>query len=281
LVLVATPIGHLGDLSARAAEVLRSADLILCEDTRVTGKLLHHVGSRAPCWAVHAHNESAQVPAILERLRDGQVVALASDAGMPCLSDPGAPIVAAARADGHAVSVVPGPFAAAVALAGSGLQPLPFAFWGFLPKRAGARRARLGEVLQPDPAGASMTHVFYVPGRDLRPVLADIDAVRPVATVCVARELTKIHEEWRTGTASEVAARLPTEAERGEAVLLIGIAPQLGSGEQVVDPQAVLAEVRAAKERGLRAKDAVEAIARATGRPKREVYRLWINDGDG
>ena len=275
LVVVGTPIGHLGDLSPRAAAALAQADLVLCEDTRVTGRLLAHIGARKPTWAVHAHNEAAQVDGVLERLAHGQTVALASDAGLPCLSDPGAHLVRAARAAGHTVEVVPGPFAAAVALAGSGMTAVPFAFWGFLPKKAGERQARLRAVLRPDPDGGPMTHAFYVPGRDLRDVLAAIGAVAPDAGVGLGRELTKLHEQWAVGSAADVAQALTDEGERGEAVLLVEVAtwPALAAAAGAVDVEGL---VQAALSRGERAKSAVDRIAQEARVPKKVVYAAWL-----
>ncbi|MSP90871.1 MAG: 16S rRNA (cytidine(1402)-2'-O)-methyltransferase [Myxococcales bacterium] len=274
LVIVGTPIGHLGDLSPRAADALATADLVLCEDTRVTGRLLAHVGARQPTWAVHAHNEDAQVAGVLDRLAQGQTVALASDAGLPCLSDPGARLVEAARAAGHAVTVVPGPFAAAIALAGSGLAAVPFSFWGFLPKKSAERRARLRSVLRPDPGGGAMTHAFYVPGRDLRAVLADIGAEAPTARVAMGRELTKLHEQWAVGTASDVAGELTDETERGEAVVLVEVATApVAVQVPALDLDAL---VRRALGDGERAKRAVDRIAQSLGLPKRIVYAAWV-----
>lgn len=271
--VVATPIGNLGDLSPRATQSLASADLVLCEDTRHSGALLHHLGLKKPCWSLHAHNEEGQLAAVLDALRGGQTVALVSDAGTPCLSDPGALLVRAVQAAGIAVESVPGPFAAAVALAGSGLCPVPFAFWGFLAKKSAERRTQLQARLHPGPQGA-MTHAFYVPGRDIGDVLADVQAVAPAARLCVARELTKIHEEFLIGTAADLVARWTPEQARGEAVLLVEV--DAGAAGQRWGTAQVTALIVRAQEAGQRTKQAVPEIAQQAGWSRNEVYDLWL-----
>ena len=221
LSVVATPIGNLGDLPKRAAEALAAADAILCEDTRHTGQLLHHLGIKKPLERLDAHTEQDRVAGLVARLQAGARLALVSDAGTPCLSDPGARLVDAVQDAGIPVESLPGPFAAAVALAASGLNPQPFAFWGFLAKKSGERQRQLQARLLPGPDGP-MTHAFYVPGRDLVEVLADVAAVAPQARVCVARELTKLYEEYLRGAPAAVAAAL-TDPEKCPS------APELGS----------------------------------------------------
>lgn len=271
--IVATPIGNLGDLSTRAVQVLAEADAILCEDTRHTGQLMSHLGLHKPLESLHAHNEHARTPALLERCLAGAQLALVSDAGTPCLSDPGAALVQAAHAAGIEVRSVPGPFAVAVALAGSGLCPIPFAFWGFVAKKAGQRRRDWQQQLRPGPDGP-MTHAFYVPGRDLADVLADLAAVAPNAQVCVARELTKIHEQYLRGTAANVAAALTAEQLRGEAVLLVEVAAAPdGNTAAAVDVVALVAAARAA---GEPRKLALQRLAVATGRSRNDLYDLWL-----
>lgn len=279
LAVIATPIGNLDDLSPRAAQALRDADLVLCEDTRHSAGLLGRVGSRARTLSLHAHNEVERVGAVLEQLRAGARVALVSDAGTPTLSDPGAMVVAAARDAGCAVVSIPGPCAAVAALAGAGGVVHPFAFWGFLPKKESARRAFLRQRALPAPDGAPMAHVFYAPGRDLADVLGSIAAVVPQATVVIARELTKIHESWWRGTAVEVAAALPAEALRGEAVVIV----QADAASDVVAPEG---DDPAALERELDAiaalatpaarKEALRALAKATGLARRTLYQALL-----
>lgn len=268
--VVATPIGNLGDLTARAAETLATADLVLCEDTRHSAVLLQHLGLRKECWSLHAHNELSRLPAVLERLQQGAKVALVSDAGTPCLSDPGALLVDAVQAAGLPVRTLPGPFAVAAALAGSGLTPIPFSFWGFLPKRAGELRDFLRTRLLPGPDGP-MTHACYAPGRDLHDVAAALAEVAPTARVVVARELTKLHEGWLRGTAADLLAALSESQLRGEAVVLVEVreSPTLA---EVPDPVVL---VREAKTAGRDRKQALAEIGRRTGLSRNALYRLW------
>lgn len=275
LSVVATPIGNLGDLPKRAAEVLAAADAILCEDTRHTGQLLHHLGLKKPLERFDAHTEQERVPALLARLLGGARLALVSDAGTPCLSDPGARLVDAVQDAGVKVESLPGPFAAAVALAASGLSPQPFAFWGFLAKKSGERQRQLQARLLPGPDGP-MTHAFYVPGRDLAEVLADVAAVAPQARVCVARELTKLYEEYLRGSPAAVAAGLAEEQQRGEAVLLVEVI-ELAAPPPPADAQAL---VQAARSAGEDRKFALRRIGEQTGLSRNALYELWLAAGD-
>lgn len=270
LSVVATPIGNLGDLSPRAAAVLAAADVVLCEDTRHTGQLLRHLQLDKHTESLHAHNEHDRVPGLLERLLAGAHFALVSDAGTPCLSDPGALLVDAAHEAGIAVETIAGPFAAAAALAASGLCPLPFTFWGFLAKKAKDRQADWQQQLQPAPAGP-MTHAYFVPGRDLHEVLRELAVVAPAARVCAARELTKLHEGYLRGTPAAVAALLTEEQLRGEAVLLIQIDAPLVE-VAAVEPESL---VRQAKANGQDRKQALAAIGRQTGLSRNALYALW------
>ncbi|MBM4344696.1 MAG: 16S rRNA (cytidine(1402)-2'-O)-methyltransferase [Deltaproteobacteria bacterium] len=276
--VVATPIGNLGDLSPRAVQTLAQADVVLCEDTRHTAQLMNHLGLHKPMESLHAHNEHARAPDLVAQLRAGAKLALVSDAGTPCLSDPGAHLVQAAHAAGVAVLSIPGPFAVATALAGSGLCPIPFAFWGFVAKKAGERRRDLHRQLQPGPDGP-MTHAYYVPGRDLTDVLADIAAVAPGAQVCVARELTKVHEQFLVGTALEVVSRLVAEQLRGEAVVLVEVAA--GAARNVDAGHDVVALVAAARAAGEPRKGALQRLAALTGRSRNDLYDLWLAAGPG
>jgi len=226
LVVVATPIGNLGDLSPRAREALAAADLVACEDTRRTGALLHHLGIRKPLLSLHEHNERQRLPRLLEALAEGRIVVLASDAGTPLVSDPGFPLVRAALAQGVAVEAVPGPSALLVALVVSGLPPHPFTFAGFPPPRSGRRRAFYRRL-------AALGHtliVFESPHR----VLASLDDARhelgdrPAA---LARELTKLHEEVLRGRLSEIAKALHDRpALKGEFVLVVAGEEETGTG---------------------------------------------------
>ncbi|WP_408871564.1 16S rRNA (cytidine(1402)-2'-O)-methyltransferase [Craurococcus roseus] len=275
LTLVATPIGNLGDLSPRALEALRGADAVLCEDTRVTGGLLARHGVSAPLLPLHDHNEDDQTPRVLARLRAGERLALASDAGTPLVSDPGYRLVRAAIAEGLAVGAVPGPNAAVMALTLSGLPPQPFLFLGFLPPRAGPRAAALARVRAAERAGLSATLVLYeAPHRLPEALAAMAEAFGGERPAAVARELTKRFEEVRRGTLAELAARYAAEPARGEVAVVVGPAPLEVSGEAELDAR--LDEAMAA---GMSVRDAAAAVAEATGLPRRRVYARALEKG--
>jgi 16S rRNA (cytidine1402-2'-O)-methyltransferase len=218
LLVVATPIGNLDDLSPRARAALAGADLVACEDTRRTGLLLHHLGISRPLVSLHEHNERQRLPRLLAELEAGSTIALASDAGTPLLSDPGFLLVRGAVARGIPVEPVPGPSALLAALVASGLPPYPFTFGGFPPPRAGRRRAfyrRLG--------GLGHTLVVYESPHRLLASLADALAELGDRPAAAARELTKLHEEILRGRLSEIHARLAERpALKGEFTLVIG-----------------------------------------------------------
>ncbi len=217
LVVVGTPIGHLDDLSPRAAAHLRDADLVACEDTRRTATLLRHAGAGTRMLAVHRHNEAARAAELVERMRAGETVALVSDAGMPLVSDPGARVVRAAIAAGLPVTVVPGASAVTTALAASGLAgEAGFAFLGFVPRKGAERRAAMERIGRLDAPAV----LFESPQR-LPALLAELAAARPERPVAVCRELTKLHEEVVRGTAAELAARF-TSPPKGEIAVVIG-----------------------------------------------------------
>lgn len=273
LVVVATPIGNLGDLAPRAAEELAAADLICCEDTRRTGRLLQHAGIVAPALRrVDAHTEGTGSAEVVARLTQGQRVALVTDAGTPGVSDPGCRLVEAVVEAGLEVTTVPGPVAAIAALVLSGFDTSRFAIDGFLPRKGVERSARLAEV-----AAEHRTVVLYeAPGRVGR-TLADLaQACGPDRRVAVARELTKLHEEvWRAPLA-DATARVGDAEVRGEVVLVLeGAAPN-----EAADGDAeVRVALRAARDRGLAPGRAAAEVAAALGRPRREVYALAIDDG--
>ena len=220
LYIVATPIGNLEDITLRALRVLREADLIACEDTRQTRKLLDHFGISKPLVSYHEHNELARAAELVERLEAGANIALVSDAGTPLISDPGYRLVAAAIAAGIPVVPIPGPSAALSALAGSGLATDAFRFCGFLPPKASQRRKTL-EALQEE----RCTLIFYEAPHRILEALEDVEAVMGSRPVVVARELTKLHEEFLRGTAAEVRAQLAARPSvKGEITLLIGAA---------------------------------------------------------
>jgi 16S rRNA (cytidine1402-2'-O)-methyltransferase len=217
LYLVATPIGHLEDISARALKVLREADLVAAEDTRHTRRLLQHFGIPARVVSLHEHNERARATSLVERVREGRNVALVTDAGSPGIADPGFPLVRAAVAAGVRVESVPGPSAVIAALQVSGLPTDAFTFAGFLPPRAAARRRRLEELSE----RRETVVVFESPHR-IEATLADLEAVWGERPIALARELTKVHEQVLRGSAREVRAALRAEWRRGEMVLVLG-----------------------------------------------------------
>jgi len=272
LFLVATPIGNLGDLSPRAREVLRDADLLLAEDTRHTAQLLHACGIARPpgtLESLHEHNERDRAPRVVERLRAGARVALASDAGTPLVSDPGAALVSAAAAAGVEVVAVPGPCAAIAALTLAALPASRFAFEGFLPSRAAARREALREL-----AGEPRTLVFYEAPHRLRETLDDLvaefGAERPAA---VAREITKRFESVYRGTLGTLAQQAAgdTGMSRGEIVLVVqGAARAMAREEHAAEHvlRALLEELPVAQ--------AAKLAAQITGRPRKELYDLAL-----
>jgi 16S rRNA (cytidine1402-2'-O)-methyltransferase len=265
LYLVATPIGNLGDISLRALEVLAKADLIACEDTRTTRKLLAAHGIAAKLTAYHEHNAARVRPKLMGRLECGEAVALVSDAGTPLISDPGYKLVAAAAEAGFAVTAVPGACAGLTALIVSGLPSDRFFFAGFLPGRSAARRRALAELA---PLKASL--VIYESARRLPAALADMAAALGPRPAAVARELTKLHEEVRRGTLSELAEHYVSAGPpKGEVVVVIG--PPDPGAEGAPDAEALDAQLRAALGRAS-LRDAVAAVAEATGLPRKRVY---------
>jgi 16S rRNA (cytidine1402-2'-O)-methyltransferase len=272
LVVVATPIGNLGDLSARAAETLRSVDLVLAEDTRRTGKLLQHVGSDVPQRSLHEHNERERIDEVLTRLAAGERLALVSDAGTPAVSDPGYRLLAACAAAGARIEVVPGPSAALTALVASGLPTDRVAFEGFLPRKGSARRERLAEL-----ATERRTLVLFVsPHRvdaDLRDLAAALGEDRPAA---LARELTKLHEEVRRGPLAELRDGV-ADGVRGEVTLVVAGAPATTVASAT--DEELVARVRELVATGAAKKAAIAEVAAAAGVPKRRVYQAVVDAG--
>jgi 16S rRNA (cytidine1402-2'-O)-methyltransferase len=272
LYIVSTPIGNLEDITMRALRVLRSVDRIACEDTRQTRKLLDRYGITTPTISSHEHNEAERSLQLIEELKNGARIAVVSDAGTPGISDPGMVLVAAGIAAGIPVYPIPGASAALAALVGSGLNTERFSFVGFLPPKAGARRTAL-EVLAAGLSGPT-TLVFYEAPHRIVETLADVETVwGPECRVVLARELTKIHEEFLRGTVREVRERLAErDSIRGEMVLLVEAQPgfgEAGSGAASVEER--LAEL--SKSGGLTEKDALKHIARERGVSKSEVWR--------
>lgn len=269
LVLVGTPIGNLGDLAPRAVEALAAADVICCEDTRRTGRLLQHAGvERRPLVVVNDHTEVPAIVGVLERLARGERVALVTDAGMPGISDPGERLVRAAVQAGHVVEVVPGPSAAITALVASGLPTGRFAFEGFLPRKGSGRTARLAEV-----AADRRTTVLYEAPHRLARTLADLAAACGQGRqVAVARELTKLHEEVWRGPLEAACAWVAEREPRGEVVLVLDGAPE----PEGADDDDIAAAVQARLDAGDSPRDAATAVAAALRVPKRRAYEAAL-----
>lgn len=270
VVLVGTPIGNLGDLSPRALEALGGSDVIFCEDTRRTRKLLSAAGVPAPrLVAMHQHNEAAAAAQALALATAGSVVAVVSDAGMPGISDPGERLVAVAAAEGVAVEVVPGPAAFLAALVGSGLPAGRFCFEGFLPRRGRERDDRLRQI-----ATEERTSVIYEAPHRVERTLQDLAAAcGPDRRACIGRELTKLHEEFWRGTLAGAAEWASAGEPRGEWVVVVeGYA---GPGEP--EDTEVSAAIRKHLTAGESRKTAVEAVAAELCVPRRRVYQLALN----
>ena len=272
LYIVATPIGNLEDITLRALRVLRSVDRIACEDTRQTRKLLDRYGITTPTISSHEHNEAERSRQLIQDLRNGARIAVVSDAGTPGLSDPGMILVQAAIAEGFAVYPIPGASAAITALVASGLSTERFAFIGFLPPKAGARRTALEGLARATPAPSTLI-LYEAPHRILE-TLADIEAVwGSDCRIVLGRELTKIHEEFLRGPVREIREQLGSrDSIRGEIVLLIDAQPSSQgrvSGSTTV--HARLAELEQSE--GLVEKDALKRIARERGISKSDVWR--------
>jgi 16S rRNA (cytidine1402-2'-O)-methyltransferase len=271
LLIIGTPIGNLSDLSPRAIEALKSADLILCEDTRHTRKLLTHFGIDATVQSFHEHNEDDKSAAIIDKIAGGARIALVSDAGMPVVSDPGFRLVRLARERKLPVEPIPGPFAGIMALVASGIAPLPFTFFGFTPHREGQRK----ELYRRIKANSQTAIVYESPERvvdsldNALEILGDID-------VTVAREMTKLHEEFVSGAISEVLAELKKRsAIRGEITLVFAAAP---TESKDVSPEEIAREFGRLRDSGMRRNDAVKAVAEKFGLRKNEVYKSLLGE---
>ncbi|WP_243233322.1 16S rRNA (cytidine(1402)-2'-O)-methyltransferase [Microbacterium sp. CIAB417] len=264
IILAATPIGNLGDASRRLIEVLENAEVVAAEDTRTTQRLLQalHISNRPRLIALHDHNEKHKASELVE-LAAAQDVVLVSDAGMPAVSDPGYGVVAAAVEAGVTVTAIPGPSAVLMALAISGLPTDRFAFEGFLPRKPGERRAALAAL-----AAESRTLVFFESPSRLAATLTDMgDAFGDVRRIAVCRELTKLYEEVRRGTASELAA-WAEQGVKGEIVVVVeGAAPVEVSAEDAA------AQVQSLVASGMRLKDACAEVAAVTGLSSRDLYQ--------
>jgi 16S rRNA (cytidine1402-2'-O)-methyltransferase len=273
LFIVSTPIGNLSDMTYRAVETLKSVAAIACEDTRHSRKLLDHYGISKPLVSLHEHNEAERTAELIGRMKGGESVALISDAGTPLVSDPGFRLVRAAVEGGIRVTPVPGASAVMAALAAAGMATAEFHFAGFLPRKEGERRRRLDEL-----SSTRGTLVLYEAPHRILFVLKEIAEVMGDPEVCAARELTKLHEEFLRGRASEVEAELRRRGEvKGEFTVLV--APREEAAEELAPEEEVVALERT----GMSRMDAIKAVARNRGLAKRDVYdameRLRRNRG--
>ncbi len=265
LYLVATPIGNLEDLSPRAVRVLRQARLITAEDTRVTGKLLARFDIHTHLLSYHEHNKLSRLPEILDALAEGDV-ALVSDAGTPALNDPGYELVRAVLEAGHRVSPIPGPSAPIAALVASGLPTDSFLYLGYLPRKVGARREALRRVRD-----LPYTLLFLETPHRLLAALADLETILGDRRIAVARELTKLHEEFFRGRISAAREHFTRNPPRGEFVLVVE--GQTGQPERWTEEELALA-IHAGLERGEAPSALAKRLAAESGWPRREVYRL-------
>jgi 16S rRNA (cytidine1402-2'-O)-methyltransferase len=275
LYLVATPIGNLEDISLRALRILKQVDLIACEDTRHSARLLSHYGISTPRESHHEHNEATHTPRLIEMLHAGREVALISDAGIPLVSDPGFLLVTACRKEGIPVVIIPGPSAVVTALAGSGLPADTFYFAGFLPPRAHARRRRLAELS----VIRTTLILFEAPHRILASLQDMVDTLGS-RQACLARELTKIHEEWLKGTLPEILESLQARPSiKGEITLVVkGDETALEETASSQNISEHLAEVML--QTGLPPNEALKSVARQHGISRREAYRMLLREKD-
>ncbi len=267
LYVVATPIGNLEDVTARATRILREVDLVAAEDTRRTGRLLQHLGITKPLRSYYDAVERERAPALVRELLAGKRIALVSDAGTPGIADPGYRLVAAAIAAGITIVPIPGPSAIAAFLPVSGLPTDRFVFEGFLPARAGERRRRLAAL-----ATERRTLLFYESGRRLGAALADLAAIFGPRSAAIGRELTKLHEEIVRDDLATLATRYADAEVPGEVVLAVGGAPE----SQPVVAEDLADEIRRRRAAGESVRDVADAIAAERGVNRRSVYRLAL-----
>ncbi len=265
LYLVATPIGNLGDMTLRALSVLARADIVFCEDTRHSGKLLQHFSIRATTRPLHDHNEDAEISRVIRDLHLGRRIALISDAGTPLISDPGFKLVRDCAAAGHAVFCIPGPSSAIAAISASGLPTDAFFFAGFLPPKQAARRTRLA-TLKSIPGSL----IFFEAPQRTADSLADMADVLGERNAVMARELTKLHEELARGSLAALAANSATRDLKGEVVIVV--APTTATAATDHD----IAEKLEAALQSMSLKDAAKAVSDALGVPKTRVYDLGL-----
>ncbi|MEN8144571.1 MAG: 16S rRNA (cytidine(1402)-2'-O)-methyltransferase [Gemmatimonadota bacterium] len=274
LYVVATPIGNLSDLSARAEETLRQVSVVYAEDTRRTGRLLKHLDSSRPLRSLHAHNEAKRIAEVLARLADGETCALVTDAGTPAVSDPGRRLVEAVTKAGYKVSPIPGPSAVLAALSVAGMSGDRFTFLGFPPRRGSAREEWI-RVL----AVAAVTAVFFESPRRISGTLADLEAAGlGTRRLAVCRELTKLHEDTRYGTVSELAGYYGGEDVRGEVTVVVeGAASTDLDEEQRIDPEILEAAARDMATAGMTRSSIAQELRQVYGISRNEAYRLSLN----
>jgi 16S rRNA (cytidine1402-2'-O)-methyltransferase len=270
LYVVATPLGNLDDLSARAARILKEADLVACEDTRHTRKLLNHLAASTPAVSYHEHNEAERAAELLARLQAGNDIALVSDAGTPLIADPGYRLVSLCREQGVSVVPVPGPSAAVAALSVSGLPSDRFLFVGFLPRKAGSREGVLQNLAQ-----VTATLVFYLSPHGLIPTLQAIQGNLGDRRAFLVREMTKAFETSHTGTVGEIVAEIAQDQPRGEYTLVVEGAREKAKGVGGVDADAYVHGLTAM--RGLPRAAAIRQAARDLGLSRRELYARLLS----
>ncbi|NLN06168.1 MAG: 16S rRNA (cytidine(1402)-2'-O)-methyltransferase [Firmicutes bacterium] len=265
LYLCPTPLGNLEDITLRVLRILREADKIAAEDTRQTRKLLSHYGIHTPLVSYHEHNKRQRTPQLLQWLHNGETIALVSDAGTPAIADPGEELVKKAVAEQHTVIALPGPVAAVTALSASGLPAVPFVFYGFLPPRGAQKKTILAKILAED-----KTVIFYEAPHRLRRTLAALAAADGDRQVVVARELTKLHETYHRGTLAEVSSYFTQVEPQGECTVVL--APGVQAKEEL-GADALIAHYL---DLGMPAGQAAQEVARLTGLPRNEIYRLIL-----
>ena len=266
LYIVATPIGNLEDLTFRALRILKEVDLIAAEDTRYSRRLLDHYGIKTPLTSYHEHNEQSKARQLVERMQRGESIALISDAGTPVLSDPGHRLVREAIRSAILVSPVPGPSALVAALSASGLSIEPFAFEGFFPAKRKERREKLQSL-----RAEARTLVFYEAPHRLKESLEDIGAIFGNREMVLAREISKVHEEFLRGSAIDLIAKLADRDVRGELTLVIA-----GAADEPAAAEEIMTEIRKLKGQGMRVKEIASLLGEKYSVAKREVYRMVL-----
>jgi 16S rRNA (cytidine1402-2'-O)-methyltransferase len=267
LYIVATPIGNLEDLTLRALRILKEVDLIAAEDTRHSRKLLDHYGIQTQLTSYHEHNEQAKARHLVERMQRGESIALISDAGTPVISDPGHRLVQEAIRSGISVSPIPGPSALMAALSASGLSVERFSFEGFLPAKRKERREKLQSL-----RAEMRTMIFYEAPHRARESLADIGEILGDREMVLAREITKVHEEFLRGSAVDLSAQLADREWRGELTLVIA-----GASAVPAAPESIMAEIRSLKNGGMRVKEIAALLGEKYSVKKRDVYRMILD----